>query len=108
VVTATAVTAVTASAVTAASAASAVTAASAASAVTAASAASAVTAASAASAVTAHVSSASAPSRSRAYVIVNRCRTAGRLHHGPDPAMALAKDSPACGWTVEPHRDRIR
>jgi hypothetical protein len=61
----------------------------AASAVTAA--ASAVTAA-AASAVTAHVSSASAPSRFRGYAIVFRCRTAGRLHHGLDPAMALASD----------------
>jgi len=54
-------------------------------------AASAVTAA-AASAVTAHVSSASAPSRFRGYAIVFRCRTAGRLHHGLDPAMALASD----------------
>ena len=61
----------------------------AASAVTAA--ASAVTAA-AASAVTAHVSSASAPSRFRGYAIVFRCRAAGRLHHGLDPAMALASD----------------
>jgi hypothetical protein len=83
VVTAAVVTAA-ASAVTAA--ASAVTAA--ASAVTAA--ASAVTAA--ASAVTAHVSSASAPSRFRGYANVFRCRTAGRLHHGLDPAMALATD----------------
>jgi hypothetical protein len=55
-------------------------------------AASAVTAAAAASAVTAHVSSASAPSRIRGYAIVFRCRTAGRLHHGLDPAMALATD----------------
>jgi hypothetical protein len=54
-------------------------------------AAAAVTAA-AASAVTAHVSSASAPSRFRGYAIVFRCRTAGRLHHGLDPAMALASD----------------
>jgi hypothetical protein len=77
---------VTASAVTAVTAASAVTAA--ASAVTAA--ASAVTAA--ASTVTAHVSSASAPLRSCGYVIVIRCRTAGRSHHGLDPATALAQD----------------
>jgi hypothetical protein len=75
-------------AVTAASAASAVTAASAASAVTAASA-----SASAASAVTAaHVSSVSAPSRSRVCAIVIRCRALGRLQHGLDSAMALAKD----------------
>ena len=68
-------------------AASAVTA-SAASAVTAAS-----SAASAASAVTAaHASSVSAPSRSRVYAIVIRCRTLGRLQHGLDSAMALAKD----------------
>ena len=46
----------------------------------------------AASAVTAHVSSASAPPRFRGYAIVFRCRTAGRLHHGLDPAMALATD----------------
>ena len=65
----------------------------AAAAVTAASA-SAVTAASAASsaAVTAaHASSVSAPSRSRVYAIVIRCRTLGRLQHGLDSAMALAK-----------------
>jgi hypothetical protein len=80
--------AVTASAVTASAG---VTAASAA-AVTAASAA-AVTAASAASAVTAaHASSVSAPSRSRVYAIVIRCRALGRLQHGLDSAMALAKD----------------
>jgi hypothetical protein len=57
--------------------------------------ASAVTAASAsaASAVTAtHVSSVSAPSRSRVYAIVIRCRALGRLQHGLDSAMALAKD----------------
>ena len=48
--------------------------------------------AAAASAVTAHVSSASAPSQFRDYAIVFRCRTAGRLHHGLDPAMALASD----------------
>ena len=53
-------------------------------------AASAVTAA--ASTVTAHVSSASAPLRSCGYVIVIRCRTAGRSHHGLDPATALAQD----------------
>ena len=73
-----------------------------------------------ASAVTAHVSSASAPSRFRGYAIVFRCRTAGRLHHGLDPAMALATDpsglrldcgasgkgsqSVACGCTVRAHR----
>jgi hypothetical protein len=61
-----------------------------ASAVTAVTAASAVTAA--ASTVTAHVSSASAPLRSCGYVIVIRCRTAGRSHHGLDPATAIAQD----------------
>jgi hypothetical protein len=80
-VTVTAAVTVTASAVTAAAA------------VTAASA-SAVTAASAASAAVtaAHASSVSAPSRSRVYAIVIRCRALGRLQHGLDSAMALAKD----------------
>ena len=46
----------------------------------------------AAAAVTAaHASSVSAPSRSRVYAIVIRCRTLGRLQHGLDSAMALAK-----------------
>jgi hypothetical protein len=105
VVTASAVTAVTAaSAVTAA--ASAVTAA--ASAVTAAASAVTAAASAAASTVTAHVSSASAPLRSCGYVIAIRCRTAGRPHHGLDPATALAQDlSGACDcntwgkWTAK-------
>jgi hypothetical protein len=98
VVTASAVTAVTAaSAVAAVTAASTV--AAAASAVAAAAASAVAAAASAASAtVTAHVSSASAPLRSCGYRIVIRCRTAGRPYHGLDPASALAKDLSACGW----------
>ncbi len=56
-------------------------------------AAAAVTAASAASAAVtaAHASSVSAPSRSRVCAIVIRCRAPGRLQHGLDSAMALAK-----------------
>ena len=55
-------------------------------------AASAVTASAASAVTAAHASSVSAPSRSRVYAIVIRCRTLGRLQHGLDSAMALAKD----------------
>ena len=91
---------VTASAVTAVTAASTVAAAvsAVAAAASAVAAAASAVAAAASATVTAHVSSASAPLRSCGYRIVIRCRTAGRPHHGLDPASALAKDLSACGW----------